>query len=91
MSRENWPTLAGIERAAETVRSHLAQTPLVRSELLSAALAADVWLKNETVTPIASFKIRGALNAITQARAAGIEDPGYSWISSSRFPSGSRK
>lgn len=71
MSRQNWPTLAGIEAAGEVIRPYLAETPLVKSELLSAALAADVWLKNETVTPIASFKIRGALNAITQAKAEG--------------------
>jgi len=71
MSREDWPTLRGIERAVETVRPYLAETPLVKSELLSAALAADVWLKNETVTPIASFKIRGALNAVTHAQSAG--------------------
>ena len=71
MSRENWPTLQGIEHASETIRPHLAETPLVKSELLSAALAADVWLKNETVTPVASFKIRGALNGVMRARSAG--------------------
>jgi threonine dehydratase len=32
--------------------------------LLSRDLEADIWVKNETVSPIASFKWRGALNAI---------------------------
>lgn len=39
-------------------------TPLVRALLLSRDLDCDVWVKNETVSPIASFKWRGALNAI---------------------------
>jgi threonine dehydratase len=47
-------------------------TPLLRSELLSRALDADIWLKCETATPIASFKIRGALNAAYHARQTGV-------------------
>ena len=58
------PHLAGIEAARAAIRGHLPETPLVRSELLSRALRADVWLKNETVGPIASFKLRGALTAL---------------------------
>jgi threonine dehydratase len=61
------PERRGIEAAEELVRAWLPETPLVRSELLSAALDADVWLKNETVSPIASFKWRGALTAISRA------------------------
>ncbi len=64
-------TLAGIQEAEGRVRPHLAETPLVCSEILSRALGADVWLKLETVTPIASFKLRGALTAISRAREAG--------------------
>jgi threonine dehydratase len=62
------PHLAGIEKARARLREHLPETPLVRSELLSRALLADVWLKNETVSPIASFKLRGALTALLRAR-----------------------
>ncbi|MDX1422343.1 MAG: pyridoxal-phosphate dependent enzyme [Kiloniellales bacterium] len=65
------PTLAGIEEAEARIRPHLPETPLVRSEILSRALGADVWLKLETVTPIASFKLRGALAAISRAREHG--------------------
>jgi threonine dehydratase len=61
------PDRGGIEAAEEIVRVWLPETPLVRSELVSEALAADVWLKNETVSPIASFKWRGALTAISRA------------------------
>jgi threonine dehydratase len=66
------PHLTGIERARAALRPHLLETPLVRSELLSRALAADVWLKNETVSPIASFKLRGAFTALLRAREAGV-------------------
>lgn len=62
------PHLAGIEAARSALRRHLPETPLARSELLSRALHADVWLKNETVSPIASFKLRGALTALLRAR-----------------------
>jgi threonine dehydratase len=62
------PTLAGIEDAHRFVRSYLQETPLVRSELLSRAFDADVWIKNEMVSPIASFKARGALVDIARAQ-----------------------
>lgn len=44
-------------------------TPLVRALLLSRDLDCDVWVKNETVSPIASFKWRGALNDILREPA----------------------
>jgi threonine dehydratase len=40
------------------------RTPLRRSEWLSAASGADVFLKLETLQPTFSYKIRGALNAV---------------------------
>lgn len=43
-------------------------TPLLKSELLSRAFDADVHLKVETATPIASFKLRGAFNALLATR-----------------------
>lgn len=65
------PSLAGIRAAARDLRPHLAPTPLVRCEPLCRAFDAEVWLKNETVTPVASFKLRGALIALLRAAAAG--------------------
>jgi threonine dehydratase len=61
------PTLDGIRRAAATIRPHLKPTPLLRSEILSRAFQADVWIKNESVSPISSFKLRGSLNALMRA------------------------
>lgn len=42
----------------------MVRTPLRRSEWLSAAAQADVFLKLETLQPTFSYKIRGALNAV---------------------------
>jgi len=64
------PTLAGIEEAEGRIRPHLAETPLLRSEILSRAMSADVWLKLETASPIASFKLRGALAVLSRAHEA---------------------
>lgn len=64
----NHPTLKGIETAAANLRAYLPETPLVRSEIFSRAFGADVWLKVETTSPIASFKLRGALNGLIQAK-----------------------
>ena len=65
------PTPSGVEAALENIRPYISETPLVRSEILSRGLGADVWLKNETVSPIASFKLRGTLNDLIQANANG--------------------
>jgi threonine dehydratase len=63
------PTFEGVKQAAERLKPHMAPTPLYRSETLSRALDADVWLKQETATPIASFKLRGALNHLLVAQS----------------------
>jgi threonine dehydratase len=65
------PSLKSIEDALRVVRPFLPATPLVRSELLSRLLGADIWLKNETVSPIACFKLRGALTAVLRAQDRG--------------------
>jgi len=65
------PHSTGVDRARAAIHAYLPETPLVRSELLSRALSAEVWLKNETVSPIASFKLRGAVTALLRARESG--------------------
>ncbi|HJQ39071.1 MAG TPA: pyridoxal-phosphate dependent enzyme [Thermoanaerobaculia bacterium] len=47
-------------------------TPLVRALLLSRDLDCDLWVKNETVSPIASFKWRGALNEIKRSAPSAV-------------------
>ncbi len=51
-----------VAAAAARLSPFASLTPLVRTLLLSRELGCDLWVKNETVSPIASFKWRGALN-----------------------------
>jgi len=39
-------------------------TPLMRNDMLSARYDADVWLKREDLSPVRSYKLRGAFNAM---------------------------
>ncbi|HEX4627904.1 MAG TPA: threonine/serine dehydratase [Gemmatimonadales bacterium] len=65
-----------MERAAADFRRHLRPTPLQLSRGLSQAAGCQVFLKLESVQPIRSFKLRGALNKLTRMpadrRAAGV-------------------
>lgn len=52
-------------RAAErAMREVFPATPLQRNDHLSALYGADVWLKREDLSPVRSYKLRGALNAM---------------------------
>ena len=64
------PALPDIEDAAARIRPFVPETPLVRAAALCRQLEAEIWLKVETITPIASYKLRGALNhlLVTTAR-----------------------
>jgi threonine dehydratase len=55
-----------IEAARERIADVAVRTPLVR---LEADGDAEIWLKLETLQPIASFKLRGAANAVRSAPA----------------------
>ena len=72
------PTIEGIRSAAEKIGAYVAETPLVRADVLSDKLDADVWLKNETVTAVASFKIRGALTTMLAAQSERVTEVGTS-------------
>ena len=55
--------LEEIRRAEERLAGKVVRTPLVR---LAADAPATIYLKLENLQPIGSFKLRGALNAISQ-------------------------
>lgn len=65
------PSAEGIRAAARLIRPFGAPTPLVRAPLLSDRHGCDVLIKNETVSPVASFKWRGALTAALRHEAVG--------------------
>src|SRR5262249_12055565 len=53
-----------IAHARSLLSRHFEITPLVRAESLSRP-GCDVYLKNETVLPMGSFKVRGAIYALS--------------------------
>ncbi len=55
------PTVRDVFRAKPIVERHLPRTPLVRSEALSEAFDADVYLKREDTLPTGAFKVRGGV------------------------------
>ena len=58
-------------RAAEAaMRDVFAETPLQRNEHLSELYGANVLLKREDLTPVRSYKLRGAFNAMRKVLAA---------------------
>ncbi|MEL6702383.1 MAG: pyridoxal-phosphate dependent enzyme, partial [Pseudomonadota bacterium] len=63
-------SFADTVRAAEAaMRDLFAATPLQRNDHLSAKFDADIWLKREDLSPVRSYKLRGAFNAISKVLA----------------------
>jgi len=81
--------IAAIREASRRLAAFAQPTPLVRSLLLSRELDCELWVKNETVSPIASFKWRGALTAIDGTSAivtssTGNHGQGVAWAAAVR-------
>ncbi|MEM1373491.1 MAG: threonine ammonia-lyase IlvA [Pseudomonadota bacterium] len=64
---------AQVRRAAEAMRTLFEPTPLQRNDHLSAKFGAEIWLKREDLSPVRSYKLRGAFNAMTKAVAVRPE------------------
>jgi threonine dehydratase len=56
------------QAAARALRTLFEPTPLQRNDYLSARYGADIWLKREDLTPVRSYKLRGAFNAMRKVR-----------------------
>ncbi|MEO1796513.1 MAG: threonine ammonia-lyase IlvA [Pseudomonadota bacterium] len=56
-----------VRRAEAAMRALFEPTPLQKNEHLSARFGADIWLKREDLSPVRSYKLRGAFNAMTKA------------------------
>ncbi|MBB5223392.1 threonine dehydratase [Amaricoccus macauensis] len=61
--------VAAVREAAAELASVLEPTPLQRNDFLSARYGADIWLKREDLTPVRSYKLRGAFNAMRKVLA----------------------
>ena len=70
------PSPNEIRDAAARIAPAIRQTPVYKSDTLSAFLGGDVWLKFESEQRTGSFKLRGATNALAtltdEQRAHGV-------------------
>lgn len=55
---------AAVRQAETALRSLFEPTPLQKNDHLSARCGAEIWLKREDLTPVRSYKLRGAFNAM---------------------------
>ena len=62
--------LDGVETATRALRVVLEPTPLQHSAFLSDRYGADIYLKREDLTPVRSYKLRGAYNFFRKALQA---------------------
>ncbi len=60
-------TKAGVDEAKTAMRAIFPETPLQMNEHLSRRYGADIWLKREDLSPVRSYKIRGAFNFFRKA------------------------
>jgi threonine dehydratase len=67
--QETTVTIDDVERAARTIAGRVHRTPLLRSGTLSEQLRGDVRFKAELFQRTGSFKVRGALNRLSQLTA----------------------
>ncbi len=63
-----------VEAARREVRELFPETPLQLNEHLSRRYGAEIWLKREDLTPVRSYKIRGAFNFLRKAVAQSGKD-----------------
>ena len=64
-------TKAGVDEAKAAMREIFPETPLQLNEHLSRRYGTNIWLKREDLSPVRSYKIRGAFNFLRKAIAAG--------------------
>jgi len=65
--------ISDVARAAEAMRSLFPATPLQENAYLSKKTGARILLKREDLSPVRSYKIRGAFNFFRKALAAGAQ------------------
>ncbi len=60
---------ASVRQAEIALRDLFEPTPLQKNDHLSAKYGAEIWLKREDLTPVRSYKLRGAFNAMRKVGA----------------------
>jgi threonine dehydratase len=56
-------------QSTRALRELFPRTPLQRNEYLSRRFGAEIWLKREDLSPVRSYKLRGAFTAMRKVRA----------------------
>ncbi|KIT17019.1 threonine ammonia-lyase IlvA [Jannaschia aquimarina] len=79
--------VAGALAATDAMREVFPATPCLRNDFLSDRYGADIWLKREDLTPVRSYKLRGAFNAMRKlsgeavaCASAGNHAQGVAWM-----------
>ena len=62
---------SAVGTSTRAIRALFPPTPLQRNEHLSQRYGCDLWLKREDLSPVRSYKIRGAFNAMRKVLARG--------------------
>lgn len=60
--------VTSVQNSTRALRSLFARTPLQQNVHLSQKYGADIWLKREDLTPVRSYKLRGAFTAMRKLR-----------------------
>lgn len=68
---------AGAEAATKLMRDVFPATPLQHNAHLSAKYDADIWLKREDLSPVRSYKLRGAFNAMRKVLAVSPDQDAF--------------
>jgi len=61
--------IQAVKQTAAALRALFPETPLQRNDHLSARYKAEIWLKREDLSPVRSYKLRGAFNAMRKVRS----------------------
>ena len=83
------PTFKDVQAAAQRIKAHAFQTPLLRSGVIDAMTGKTVWFKAECNQKVGAFKYRGAYNRLS-AMSAGERKRGVVATSSGNHAQGRR-
>ena len=62
-----------LKTSYERISNYLVETPILSSDSLNKQFEANIFLKNEVEQLTGSFKIRGALSALSHLKNEGVE------------------
>ena len=70
LNRRMTDFVSSVQASTRALRDLFPRTPLQQNVHLSAQYGAEIWLKREDLTPVRSYKLRGAFTAMRKVRAS---------------------